>query len=239
MKRITFCIKSEPVLIIASVAALISAFFIPPSRAYIQYIDFSVLIILFCLMTVVAGCIHVGLFDVLSAKVLSISKSSKGIGILLVNCTFFSAMAVTNDVALITFVPLTIGILASTEKKHLMYIIVMETIAANIGSMLTPIGNPQNLYVYSFYNMEITSFLGITAPICIIGYILIMIYLLCLKNDTNSISFHKEAFICNKGHLAVYIVLFLVCICTVLHVINYYPCFFLVLFSVLCIAAVF
>ena len=152
-------IKKEKVLVIAAVLALISMVFIAPDAQYLSYIDFPVLGILFCLMAVVAGFKEIGVFDFISTSLIVKSKSIKLLVIFLVNCVFVSSMFITNDVALIAFVPITIGIFNLLKSNRLIFVVVMETIAANMGSMLTPIGNPQNLFLYSFYHMDILDFL--------------------------------------------------------------------------------
>jgi len=172
----------EAVLSIASFVAFISMLWVPPDRAYLDYISFNVLAILFCLMAVVSGLIRSGLFDTLSQKLLTRSKDLRILSILLTMSCFFGAMLITNDVALITFVPLTLTLLRSATQKRKIFIIVMETVAANLGSMLTPIGNPQNLFLYSYYNMNIGQFFGIVAPLCLLGGLLILLILVIAKS---------------------------------------------------------
>ena len=149
-KKIMF-LKKEPVLFISIVLAAGSAFVVAPDREYFSYIDFRTLGILFSLMAIVAGLTETGLFDQMAEKLLNRAKSMTGIVMLLVFLCFFLSMLVTNDVSLLTFVPLTITVLNKMEKeireKWMLKIIVMQTIAANLGSMLTPVGNPQNLYL--------------------------------------------------------------------------------------------
>ncbi|MEG0898987.1 MAG: SLC13 family permease [Oscillospiraceae bacterium] len=214
-------IKSEIILIIAWIAAIITIFFVPISKEYFHYINFPVLSILFCLMAVVAGFIQTGVFDLLSQKLLSKSNNIKVIALILVSACFFSAMLVTNDVALLTFVPLTIGIMKNCRQKQLAFIVVMETIAANIGSMMTPIGNPQNLYLYSFYNMNISEFFQIVLPVCVAGFILILAFVWIIPKETVDIEEKGKIPIGNKYQLIGYSILFLLSIFAVLHIIDY------------------
>ena len=234
MKNIIKFIKKDIVLAIAAVLALISMFFIPPSLKYLSYINFSVLGILFCLMAVVAGFMEIGVFNFISAKLLAKSKNLKTLTIILINCVFFSSMFFTNDVALIAFVPITIGIFNILGNERLIFIIVMETVAANMGSMITPIGNPQNLYIYSFYNMNIADFLKVVVPVGIIGYVIITCIILFSKNGSIEILYERQpaAGDIKPLFLAYYSSLFILCILTVLHVLDYRICVIAVLASI-------
>ena len=145
-------VKKEVVLVVATVLAIASAFVVPPSVAYMEYIDWHVLELLFCLMTVMAGLQKCGLFDRLGEALLKRTKKVWQLCLVLIMLCFFLSMAITNDVALITFVPFAVIALEKSQKQNLMIpVIVLQTIAANLGSMLTPIGNPQNLYLYIYY----------------------------------------------------------------------------------------
>lgn len=218
-------LKKEPVLTIASIAAVISAFFVKPSKAYADYIDLPVLILLFCLMIVVAGLMETKLFDVISSKILKRSDSSRTVALILVNITFFSAMLITNDVSLITLVPLTIGIFGGDRRKNLIPLVVMETAAANLGSMVMPFGNPQNLYLYSYYNMSIENFVTTVLPFGILSIVLVNIFTFALiKNDKILIPDISDAGIKNRKMFLVYSALFVLCILTVLRVLNVYIC---------------
>ncbi len=144
---IQFC-KKEAVLSIAVVLALLSVFFVRPDAAYLAHIDFRTLGILFCLMTIVAGLQQIGVFDRMAKGLLAHVAGVCGIVTILVLLCFFLSMLITNDVALITFVPLALIIMKqfseADRKKWMSKCVVMQTVAANLGSMLTPIGNPQN-----------------------------------------------------------------------------------------------
>ena len=151
-------LRREPVLSISFVCALVSAFFVPPSAAYLDYIDLRVLCLLFCLMAVVAGLQECGLFLVLAQRLLVGERPVRLISLTLILLPFFCSMLVTNDVALITFVPFALEVLAlAGQTQRVVPVVVMQTIAANLGSMATPIGNPQNLYLYSCYEMDLGS----------------------------------------------------------------------------------
>lgn len=226
MKQILSFIKKEVVLAIAALLAVVSMFFVPPSVKYIEYVDFSVLSILFCLMAVVAGFIKSGLFGYFSAKLLTRSNSIKIVSAVLTGLCFFSAMLITNDVALITFVPLTIAVLIGVSPKRLIFVIVLETIAANLGSVLTPIGNPQNLYIYSFYNMNIGDFLSAVAPIAALSLLLLSATLIFSKDGRIEITASAPIKFSSvdKRLLVLYTILLLLSITTVMRLLDYRIC---------------
>ncbi len=228
MEKIKHFLKKEPVLSIAAVLAVVSAFLVPPSAGYIAYMDFRVLALLFCLMAVVAGFIEVGFFDFISARLLGKTDKSKLIGILLVNLCFFSAMLVTNDVALLTFVPLTLGILGAVPASELIFVLVMETIAANLGSMATPVGNPQNLYLYSAYSVSLPDFFATLAPLTLISWVLIMAVMLLRKGSAQSLRYDKAAPKLESKPLLLLTALFLLSIAAVVHVLDYRLCLIIV-----------
>lgn len=181
MKKILYFIKKETVLSIAIVLAVISAFFVVPDREYISYIDFRTLAILFCLMSIVAGLRNIGVFDKLAEWLLAKVHGIGGVTVILVCLCFFMSMFITNDVSLITFVPFAIIIMKKlnpdTNSKWMLKVIVMQTIAANLGSMLTPLGNPQNLYLYGKAGIGIAEFLKIMLPYTICAFALLMAWI--------------------------------------------------------------
>ena len=228
--RVKEFIKNELVLVIAAAAALVSMLFVPVSAAYIEYFDWQVLALLFCLMTVVAGFQKSGVFDRVSSWLCSKAGNAREIGIVLVMLCFFSSMAVTNDVALITFVPFAILILSMTEQKELMpYIIVLQTIAANLGSMLTPVGNPQNLYLYARYEMGIGEFFSTTLPITALSFVLILA--LCMKIPEKSLEQHKTDYHprMERSMLLVSTIMFICCLTTVFRLVPWPVTFAVVL----------
>ena len=136
-------LRREPVLCAAAVCALLSMLLTPPSAAYLGYIDFRVLVLLFCLMAVVAGFQLCGVFAVLAQRLLAGERRMRFVTLVLVLLPFFVSMVVTNDVALITFVPFSVLVLGLIGRmERLLYIVVLQTLAANLGSMATPVGNP-------------------------------------------------------------------------------------------------
>ncbi len=184
MNKILEFIKNEIVLVVAVFLAIVSMLIVTPDAKYIDYIDFRTLGILFCLMAVMAGLQDIGVFREIAEALLSrVNKLWQIITILVMLCFFFS-MLITNDVALITFVPFTFIILGllgeNAEKQLIIPVVVMQTIAANLGSMLTPIGNPQNLYLYGKAGMGIGEFVLILLPYSLVSFVMLAGYCLYL-----------------------------------------------------------
>ena len=184
MNRVIDFVKKEIVLIISFVLAIISMLFVPPSGRYIDYIDRRTLGLLFCLMTIMAGLNRLGLFKLLAEKLVHKVHTIRGVTVTLVLLCFFISMIITNDVTLITFVPFTIILLEiSHQKSKLIYIVTLETISANLGSMTTPIGNPQNLYLFSNYNMNIDEFIIAIIPYSVLSLVLLVVLSLFVGNE--------------------------------------------------------
>lgn len=195
LKRMKQFWKRETVLCAAALAAAVSACFVPPSGNYWSYIDFRVLALLFCLMLVVAAMRKIGVFEVLANRILGRAETMLGLGAALVFLCFFFSMVVTNDVALLTFVPFSFRVLELAGRQDkLIAVIVLQTAAANLGSMLTPVGNPQNLYLYSTFGMEIEEFLDVTTPLTTLsaGLLALSCFLLLDRRKTGSTSVWKQ-----------------------------------------------
>lgn len=173
MRAFAAFIKNEIVLVLSLVLAVASAFVVPPDGAYIGYIDFRTLALLFCLMAVMAGLNRLGVFSRLADGLLGRVNSLRGLSMTLTLLCFFSAMVVTNDVALITFVPFSVVALRYAGREdRLIGLITMETVAANLGSMLTPVGNPQNLYLFSAFSMDAWAFFRAVLPYGLLSLVL-------------------------------------------------------------------
>lgn len=219
--------QKEPVLSIAACLALISAFFVHPDSKYLEYIDFRTLAILFSLMTVMAGLRGQGVFDRLGHTLLSHTRTTLQLTAVLVGLCFFASMLITNDVSLLTFVPFTFVVLnsldVSVRNKLLLPIVCMQTIAANLGSMLTPLGNPQNLYLYGKSGMDMGSFVLLMLPYSIISLVLLALWAMWLCRCGTSIAVtHSEATLkLNKRLIALYGILFIICLLVVLRVLPY------------------
>ncbi len=231
-------IKKEPVLSIAVILAVISMFLVHPDAVYASYIDFRTLAILFCLMVIVAGMRTIGVFDCIAQNLLKRVKSVSGIVTILVMLCFFLSMIITNDVALITFVPFAILILnkfSDEVRDHwLIPCVVMQTAAANLGSMMTPIGNPQNLYLYGKAQLSTGAFFKLMLPYTALSFALLLIWIgIHASKNANHInrsanSDSKETItletqgrkISDKRRLVVYLILFFLSLLAVGRIIS-------------------
>ena len=193
MKKIISFMKKETVLTIATLLAVVSAFFIKPDRQYIGYIDFRTLGILFGLMVIMQGFQRTGLFDQIGKSLLQKTGKLWQLILVLVMLCFFFSMLITNDVSLLTFVPFSILVLKKCGQEQAMIpTVILQTVAANLGSMLTPIGNPQNLYLYGLMDCSILEFMGILLPYTVITFVLLLLSLLCIRGKEQEISCRME-----------------------------------------------
>ena len=221
-------VKKEIVLIIAVVLALGSSLIAKPQ---ISYIDFKVLILLFNLMIVVAAFKDLNVLDSIAISLLKKCNTYKSVSFALVFITFVSSMVVTNDVALITFVPLSI-VIAKKANISVLKIVVFQTLAANLGSSFTPMGNPQNLFIYSFYNLSPIDFFKITLPILVLS--IIFLVLLILKDKKINLNIELEDVnIKNKRDVVLFSILFIVILLSVFHIVDYKLTFIITIITVL------
>lgn len=221
-QKIVYFIKNEIVLIVAAAFAAASMCLVPPSKAYVKYFDFSVLALLFSLMAVVNGFQKNGVLHQLAQSLLSHTRDMRNLSRVLVLLCFFSSMLITNDVALLTFVPFSVLVLTYTkQKKYLVYVVVLQTIAANLGSMLTPIGNPQNLYLYRYFDLKAVDFIAMTFPITVVSLLLMLFACQLVKKDQIEVVFSEESVLKNPGIIIGYVILFSLCLLAVLHVVHY------------------
>ncbi len=244
MDRMAAFFKKDTVLCVALVLAAGSMLAVPPDRAYLGYVDFRTLAILFGLMSVTAGLQKIGVFDRIAEKLLGYVKTARGIILSLTLLCFFSSMLITNDVALITFVPfafIVLGMLGAEQKDRLLLpVVVMQTIAANLGSMLTPIGNPQNLYLYGKAGISVPAFLALMLPYSLMSLVLLVGWGLLLgrscaqppvfEKNTAQISplRGKNA----AALLILYLALFILCLLAVGHILPWQAAFAAVLILV-------
>ena len=221
-------VKKECVLVIAVTLAILSSFISIPK---LSYIDFKVLILLFNLMVVVAAFKELKVLDSIAIGLLKKCNTYTSISLALVFITFISSMIVTNDVALITFVPLSI-VIARKANINVLKIVIFQTLAANLGSSFTPMGNPQNLYIYSFYNLSPIDFFKITLPIVILAVLFLV--LLVFKDKKMNLSLDLEDVkIDNKRDVYLFGGLFLIILLSVFHVIDYKVTFLITIVMVL------
>jgi len=212
----------ETVLCIALAAALVSMFFVPPSPGYASYVDWKVLSCLFCLMSVVAGLRASGAFEILASSILRFAGNTRSLAAILVITTFFVAMAITNDVALITFVPFALLLMRSgVSWRTRAHIITLQTIAANVGSSLTPVGNPQNLYLFAHYHMPTKQFFLGILPIVLAGFALLILGFAHIKQKPIYAQHTGHNFSLKKKRFIVFIALFALSVLTVFRVLDY------------------
>ena len=219
--------KKETILCVAGLLAVLSMIWIPPDGEYMGYINWQVLVLLFCLMSVMGGLQALGIFKAIANTLLHWANGLRQLTLLLVLLCFFFAMVVTNDVALITFVPFTILLLQMADLTgEMIPILVLQTIAANLGSMLTPIGNPQNLYLYTVSGMSPADFVLTMLPLTLLS--LFLLVLCCMLTKDVPLSgqmlppMQGEAFsMREKVTLSALLMLFAACLMTVFHVIPY------------------
>lgn len=184
MEAVKHFIKNEIVLCVAGVLAVASAFVVHPSKSYLGYIDFRTLSILLMLMITMAGLQKLSVFRQLGELLVGKMSTIRGVVLILIGLCFFSSMFITNDVALLTFVPFSIITLSISNRKDLyIIVIVLETLAANLGSMLTPLGNPQNLYLYSLSGMRMAAFIKLMLPYSLCSALLLIISALIFVKD--------------------------------------------------------
>ncbi len=167
-------IKKNMVMFVAFLAALITVFFVPPDEQYLGYFDLKTLTCLFCVLAVVCAMKNIQFFYILAKKIVQLFRNARVAILALVYITFIGSMLIANDMALLTFLPLGFFVLNTTGKRQYMaFTYIMQNIAANLGGMLTPFGNPQNLYLYSYFNIPTGEFMTIMAPPFAVAVLLI------------------------------------------------------------------
>lgn len=225
MESIKNFIKNEIVLVVAFVLAVISGFVVHPDSQYISYIDFRTLSILLSLMITMAGLQRLSVFRQIGELLVSKMSSIRGVVLVLIALCFFSAMFITNDVALLTFVPFSIVTLSISNRRDLyIIVIVLETIAANLGSMLTPLGNPQNLYLYSLSDMSLVAFIQLMLPYSIVAFLMLVVATLIKVKKAPVTLTEKSVYERtkrDKNMIGMYVFTFLVSILVVARVIDY------------------
>lgn len=215
-------VRREAVLVISLVCALLSMLAVPPDAAYAGYIDLRVLCLLFCLMAVVAGLQQCGLLTVLAQRLLTGRKQLRLLYLALVLLPFFCSMLITNDVALITFVPFTVLVLGHIGRMEaLIRVVVLQTLAANLGSMATPVGNPQNLFLCSYYGLSFGAFLRVVLPLTLVSLVALSVAALWTRGETIEITFPQREHIAQPRLFALLCLLFVLCLLSVVHVLHY------------------
>lgn len=215
-------VKKNTVMAIAFLAALITTFLIPIDEKYIDYFDFKTLACLFCVLAVVCALKNINFFYILAKKIVRLFKNARLAILALVYITFIGSMLIANDMALITFLPLGYFVLSTTGKeKHMAFTFIMQNIAANLGGMLTPFGNPQNLYLYSTFEIPNLEFVSIMAPPFVLAVLLITLAcVMVIKSEPLEIC--DEKIYLNPKRTSLYMILFFLSILIVFRGIPYW-----------------
>ena len=222
MLKIKDFIKKNTVMCIAFAAALITSFIVPIDKEYINYFDFKTLTCLFCVLAVVCALKNINFFYVLAKKVVILFKNARMCILALVYITFIGSMLIANDMALLTFLPLGYFVLTTTKtEKYMAFTFIMQNIAANLGGMLTPFGNPQNLYLYTKFNIPNLEFMGIMAPPFVFSVVLITLCcFIFVKNEPLKLDDDNTRL--DPKRAVLYLALFALAIAIVFRGIPYY-----------------
>ncbi len=215
-------IRRNVVLTIAVIAAVITSFIIPPDEYYIDYFDFKTLTCLFCTLACICALRNIRFFVILAERIVKLCKNAKLCVLTLIYITFIGSMILANDMALLTFLPLGYMVLTTTRKqKYMAFTFVMQNIAANLGGMITPFGNPQNLYIYSKFNIPTMEFMGIMLlPFIVSVTVITVCCLIFVKAEPMQVSAQRKKI--NPKRAAIYLILFVFSIIIVFNVIPYY-----------------
>ena len=214
--------KRNTVLCVAALAAIITCFFVPPSKEYLGYFDFKTLACLFLTLAVICALKNIKFFTILARKIVTFTGNLRILALALVYITFIGSMLIANDMALITFLPLGFFAMQVTKnEKHMAYIFILQNISANLGGMLTPFGNPQNLYLYSYFNIPTGEFTTIMLPPFLLA--VAMLTAACFLLKPEKLSIEKEfPEPLNIKKAILYLVLFAFSIVIVFRVIPYW-----------------
>jgi len=221
MKFLRF-VKKNTVACVAFIAASITAVFVPPDKAYLGYFDVRTLTCLFLTLAVVCALRDIKFFTILARRIVMLTGNLRGLVLALVYITFLGSMLIANDMALITFLPLGYFALSVTKKEqHMAYVFILQNISANLGGMLTPFGNPQNLYLYSYFSIPTGEFTRIMLPPFLLAVVMLTLGCFFLKPEPLTISeeFPEKL---NRKKTALYLVLFAFSILIVFRVVPYW-----------------
>lgn len=215
-------LTQDIVFSIAMILAIFSMLFVPPSKAYLGYIKPMALVVMFSLMIVVAGLKEAKLFTKIAHYMTSKFKSTRNIARAIIFSSFFLGMLITNDAVLLTLIPFTIIVNKQIkQEKYTVLVVILQTMAANIGASLTPMGSPQNIYLYTYFHLGFFEFILAMLPVVLTGFILIwVITTLFLPKDAVSPILEPLEF--QKKWLPVFALIFIVTVLTVLNIIPIY-----------------
>lgn len=220
-KKIKAFIRKNTVLVIAVILAIVTSIIVPPDREYMGYFDFKTLTCLFCTLAVVCALKNIRFFTLIAKKIVELTGNTRAAIIALVYITFIGSMLIANDMALITFLPLGYYVLYSTkQEKHMAFTFIMQNIAANLGGMLTPFGNPQNLYLYSKFNIPTGEFFSIMFIPFVSAIALVTLCCMFVKKEPLKIDGGNEIHLDPKKTV-LYLTLFVYSIVIVFRVVPY------------------
>ena len=232
-RQIANFVTKNFVLVIAATLAIASCFVVKPDAKYIEYFDFKTLTCLFCTLAVICALKNIRFFTITAQKIVTLTGNTRTLALALVYITFIGSMFLANDMALLTFLPLGYISLAATGKeKYMAPIFIIQNIAANLGGMLTPFGNPQNLYIYTKFNIPTLEFMGIMALPFVLSIILFTIGCFFIPKESLSLENKEETKIDTKK-TAFYLVLFAMTILMVFRIIPYYICLPIILIAIM------
>jgi len=215
-------VKKNAVMVIALFAAIVTSFIVPPDREYLDYFDYKTLTCLFCVLAVVCALKNINFFYMLAHKVVVLFKNARMSVLALVYITFIGSMLIANDMALLTFLPLGYLVLTTTGKeKYMSFTFIMQNIAANLGGMLTPFGNPQNLYLYTKFEIPNLEFMGIMAPPFILSVVMITVCCIVFVKP-EPLELEDKAIELNPTKTVIYLLLFALSIIIVFRIIPWY-----------------
>ena len=239
-QKIGAFLRRETVLAVAWALAVVSALAVPPDAGYAAYVDFDTLMLLFSLMAVMAGLQGLGVFRRLGERLLAGTGTTRRLEAILIFLPYFVSMAVTNDAALITFVPFAVSVLRlAGQERRLIPVVVMQTIAANLGSMATPVGNPQNLYLYARYEMKPAAFFAAVLPYAAACAVLLAAFVLLRKSEPLAApaapAREEEKGTRQTRRLGLYLALFALCLAAVAGPVPVWLVFVLVLAAFLAV----
>lgn len=222
IKNFAKFIKTEIVFMVAAICAIISCFFVPVDAAYIAYFDVKTLVSLFTMMAVICAIESTNVLNVVSRMLVKKLKNTRMLALGLVFLTFVSSMFIANDMALLSFLPLSAVVLISTgQEKMAMSMFILQNIGANMGGMLTPFGNPQNIYLYNYYNIPSGEFLKIMILPFLFSIILLFIACMFIKKEKLVIENNEEPKL-NSKSLVIYSIAFIITVLMILKLINYF-----------------
>ena len=225
-------VAANTVLVIASVLAAASCFIVKPDAKYLGYFDLKTLTCLCCTLAVICALKNIRFFTIVARKIVTYAGNTRTLALALVYITFIGSMFLANDMALLTFLPLGyISLSATSKEKYMAPIFIFQNVAANLGGMLTPFGNPQNLYIYTKFNIPTGEFMSVMLLPFALSIVLFTLCCFFIPKESLTLDTSNEEKIAPK-RTAFYLVLFVLAILTVFRIVPYYVCLPIVLFSV-------